>query len=88
MVSGRSGIPGHRGLPTDLVGPANPEEIRGAKEWLTDKMPPGRSYAETTDQPAFSDLFDMNAARRADSFDKCYREIKKMLEKLREASSE
>jgi hypothetical protein len=72
-----------RGLPNDLVPPENPESIRGAKEWLSDKMPPSKSYAETTDQPAFTALFDMNAARAADSFDKCYREIKHMLENLR-----
>ena len=43
----------------------------------------GRKYAETTDQPALTQLFDMNAARAADSFDKCYREIRNMLEILR-----
>ena len=71
-----------RGLPNNLVPPENPESIRGAKEWLGDKMPVGGSYKETTDQPAFTAVFDMNAARAADSFDKCYREIKCMLENL------
>jgi hypothetical protein len=47
----------------------------------------GRSYAETTDQPALAAIFDMEMARRADSFDKCYREIRSMLEKLRESES-
>jgi hypothetical protein len=75
------------GLPGNLESPGNPEGIRGAKEWLSDRMPSGRSYAETTDQPAFTAVFDMNAARRADSFDKCYREIKSMLDKLRESES-
>jgi hypothetical protein len=75
------------GLPGNLESPGNPEAIRGAKEWLSDRMPSGRSYAETTDQPAFTAVFDMNAARRADSFDKCYREIKSMLEKLSESES-
>ncbi len=75
------------GLPGNLESPGDPESIRGAKEWLSDRMPPGRSYAETTDQPAFTAVFDMNAARRADSFDKCYREIKSMLEKLRESEN-
>ena len=73
------------GLPGDLDSPAYPESIRGAKEWLTDKMPPGRAYAETTDQPAFAAIFDMNLARRADSFDKCYRDVKSMLEQLRQS---
>ncbi len=69
-------------LPDDLESPADPESIRGAKEWLSDRMPIGRSYAETTDQPALTADFDMRAARRADSFDKCYREIRSMLEQL------
>jgi hypothetical protein len=73
------------GLPGDLESPAYPESIRGAKEWLTEKMPPGRAYAETTDQPAFTAVFDMNSARRADSFDKCYRDIRSMLERLRQS---
>jgi len=72
-----------RGLPNNLVPPENPESIRGAKEWLGDKMSVGGSYKETTDQPAFTAVFDMNAARAADSFDKCYREIRNMLENLR-----
>jgi hypothetical protein len=75
------------GLPGDLESPADPESIRGAKEWLSDRMPPGRSYMETTDQPAFAAAFDMDAARRADSFDKCYRDIKSMLEQLRQSES-
>jgi len=49
-------------------------------------MVPGRSYAETTDQPAMTAVFDMEMARRADSFDKCYREIKNMLEQLQRES--
>jgi hypothetical protein len=72
-----------RGLPNNLMPPEAPESIRGAKEWLSDKMPPGKSYAETIDQPAFTEIFDMNVARTADSFDKCYREIRHMLENLR-----
>ncbi len=78
---------GKHGLPNDLQSPEKPEEIRVAKEWLSDKMPQGRSYAESTDQPAFATLFDMNMARRADSFDKCYREIESMLKELHQSTS-
>ena len=74
---------GRRSLPANLTAPQDPESIRGAKEWLTDKMPDGQSYSETTDQAALTDLFDMNVARRADSFDKCYREVSQLLTKLR-----
>lgn len=82
FLAAAKSLRGKHGLPNDLQSPAEPEGIRGAKEWLSDKMPQGRSYAETTDQPAFATLFDMNMARRADSFDKCYRAIEKMLKQL------
>jgi hypothetical protein len=83
FLAAAESLRGKRGLPNDLVPPEDPESIRGAKEWLSDKMPPGRSYAETTDQPALTAEFDMNIARTADSFDKCYRDIRYMLETLR-----
>ena len=73
------------GLPSDLEPPIDPENIRGAKEWLTERMPLGRAYAAITDQPAFTARFDMQAARRADSFDKCYRDIRSMLIQLRQS---
>ena len=85
FLAAAESLRGKYGLPDDLESPADPEAIRGAKEWLSNRMPPGRSYAETTDQPAFTAVFDMNAARRADSFDKCYRDIRSMLEQLRQS---
>jgi len=42
-------------------------------------MPPHVRYAETLDQPAFAALFDLRAARRADSFMKCCREVARLL---------
>ena len=83
FVAAAESLRGKFGLPGDLESPAYPENIRGAKEWMTDKMRHGRAYAETTDQPAFAAIFDMNSARRADSFNKCYRDIRSMLEELR-----
>jgi hypothetical protein len=83
FLAAAESLRGKFGLPGDLESPAYPENIRGAKEWLTDKMRPGRAYAETTDQPAFAAIFDMNSARRADSFNKCYRDIRSILEELR-----
>jgi hypothetical protein len=83
FLASAESLRGKHGLPHNLESPAYPEDIRGAKEWLSDKMAPGQSYAETTDQPAFAAMFDMGMARRADSFDKCYREIEDMLIQLR-----
>jgi len=83
FIAAAESLRGKHGLPDIISSPLDPESIRGAKEWLSQKMPSGYSYAETTDQPAFSSIFDMNMARRSsDSFDKCYRDIRKMLEQL------
>ena len=87
FLAAAESLRGKHGLPNDLQSPARPEDIRGAKEWLSDKMPYGRSYAQTTDRPAFTDLFDMSLARRGDSFDKCYREIEKMLKQLHRSTN-
>jgi len=87
FLASAESLRGKHGLPNDLEPPAEPEDIRGAKEWLSDKMSPGRSYAETTDQQAFTAMFDMSTAWRADSFDKCYRAIETMLKQLQHSTS-
>jgi hypothetical protein len=51
-------------------------------EWLTAHMAGGRSYVETLDQPALAARFDLDLARRADSFDKYFREIIRLLTSL------
>jgi hypothetical protein len=70
---------GRRGLPDDLTPPYDLEGIRDAKGWLGGKMPHGRKYSETADQPALTELFDLTEARQAGSFDKCYREISRLI---------
>jgi hypothetical protein len=80
FLAAAESLGGHCGLPSDLTSPPNPEGIRGAKEWLRRHMPRVRKYSETVDQPTLTSVFDMQAARRrADSFDKCYREIVRLL---------
>ena len=44
--------------------PVNPEAIRGAKEWLSANMPPGRAYKETVDQAAISAQIDLDILRQ------------------------
>ncbi len=54
-------------------------------------MKGSRTYSETQDQPALTALFDIEQARQSDSFDKCYRDIVRLLDELRktdEATSE
>jgi len=67
-----------RGLSNAAEPPLEPESIRDAKGWLTERMTSGH-YSETRDQPAFAAQFDLHLARRADSFDKCYRDLARLL---------
>jgi len=70
----------HR-LPEDLELPREPEEIRGAKEWLSRHIPDG-AYASTVDQAALVHALDLTLARRSPSFNKCYRDVTRLLETL------
>jgi len=82
FLAAAESIRGKRGLPADLAPPHNPEEIRGAKDWLRERMR-GHVYSETIDQPALAAIFDLNQARGAKSFDKCYRDLRVLIERLR-----
>lgn len=46
-------------IPDSIIAPANPESIRGAKEWLTNRMPRNRSYQETRDQETLVHHIDL-----------------------------
>ena len=78
---------GHRGLKNNLQPPNNPEGIRGAKEWLSQRMEGNRRYSPTADQPGLTARFDFEQARNADSFDKCCRDIARLLDVLRKANA-
>lgn len=73
FLAAAESLRGKRGLPEDLRAPPAPENIRNAKGWLGERMPDG--YSETLDQPALTSLFDLETARRADSFDKLFRDV-------------
>jgi hypothetical protein len=79
FLAAAESLRGKRGLPWDLQPPKDPENIRGAKEWLSKKMISERVYSETTDQPALTAEFDMDLARCAGSFDKCFRDIQNLI---------
>lgn len=81
LAAGES-LRGRRGLRIDLAPPAQPESVRGAKEWLADHMTGDGHYVETLDQPALAAVFDLTAARRADSFDKCWREMNRLITEI------
>ena len=84
FLAAAESLRGQRGLRNDLNPPDNPEGIRGAKEWLSHQMESSRTYTETQDQPALAALFDTEQARQTDSFDKCYRDIVRLLGELRD----
>ena len=82
FLAAAQSLQGHRGLPEDLEPPGQPEAIRGAKEWLSQRVGTG-AYSANVDQASLTSLFDFDLARRAPSFDKCYREVIRLLETLR-----
>ena len=86
FLAAAEALRGIRGLKSNINPPDNPEAIRGAKEWWHQRMQSGKTYRETSDQPAFAALFDIEQARQADSFDKCYRDIVRLLEELQKAN--
>ena len=72
FISAIESIAGIRGIHPDVSAPTAPESIRGAKEWLQDRM--RGSYRPTADQAALTAQFDMALARdRSPSFDKMWR---------------
>jgi hypothetical protein len=73
FLASAESLRGHRKLPETLAPPPTPEDIRDAKGWLDERMSDG--YSETLDQPALTSLFNLTTARRADSFDKLFREV-------------
>jgi hypothetical protein len=82
FLAAADSLRGRFGFPESLEVPKHPEEIRNAKGWLKDRRMT-RSYAPTIDQPRLTQYFDMRLARqRSDSFDKCYREITRLLHGL------
>ena len=65
---------GWRGLPNDLEPPDDPQAVRGAKEWLTSRMP--GVYSPTADQASLAERIDLVAAQAAaSSFDKFCRAV-------------
>lgn len=80
FVGSIESLRGHCGIREEAVAPAAPEDIRGAKGWLTRQMSAGRTYLETDDQPSLASRFDIQQARqRCDSFDKFMRDVDALL---------
>ena len=80
FLAAAGSIAGFRGIDDDALAPDDPESIRDAKGWLTQRMAPGRSYRDVRDQAAFTARMDLQQARlRAPSFDKMWRAVENLL---------
>jgi hypothetical protein len=77
FLAAASSLAGQLGLPNDLSPPPNPEGLRNAKGWLSQRMPLG--YSETADQPVFVRHMDLDQACAAPSFDKLLRSVASLL---------
>ncbi len=72
LAAARS-LRGECGLPADLDAPAAPESFRGAKGWLSARMP--AAYNEPNDQPAFTRKFSFDEAAVVPSFARLRRQL-------------
>jgi len=80
FLAAAGSIAGFRGIDDDVLAPDDPESIRDAKGWLTQRMALGRSYREVRDPPALTARMDLQQARlRASSFDKMWRAVENLL---------
>jgi hypothetical protein len=65
FIAASASLDSQRGFVRGVDPMADPERPRDAKGWISQHIPSGR-YRETTDQPAFSAIFDLQQA-----FDRC-----------------
>jgi hypothetical protein len=75
FLAAAASLRGKRGLADDMEPPPDPEAIRDAKGWLAHQSAQGFSYKPTVDQPALTDLFDLEQAYAARSFRKLVKEV-------------
>jgi hypothetical protein len=82
FLAAAASIGGKRGLPPNLPVISEPEGIQGAKEHLVELS--GGNYSPVVDQPALAAVFVLRLSRKnAPSFDKCYREVARLINLLR-----
>ena len=77
FVAAAGSLRGHAGLPADLAVPADPERIRNAKGWLSQRMP--HPYDPIVHQLDFTRAFDFEQARTNDSFRRLHDQIQNLL---------
>jgi hypothetical protein len=78
FIAAADSLNGQRGFNAGLDYADDPDAVRGAKEWMSRHLPPGRKYYEKADQPAFSQRMDLElACRGSRSFRKLCSEWKR-----------
>lgn len=82
LLAAAQSLGGVCGLPVDLMAPAAPESVRGAKGWLQRQMPSNRAYSETTDQKRLTAAMDLEQALNAESFDKLVRAVESLVTRV------
>lgn len=76
FLAAAQSLAGKRGLDGSLQAPAEPDAIRNAKGWLSERMSEGH-YHEVSDQPALTAIFDLAQARQRS---RSFRKLAKTLE--------
>ena len=69
------------GLPANVVFEGDVESVRGVKEWFNARLPSGRRYSETLDQPAMTEELDWElVAKRSRSFQRLIHALEQLIE--------
>jgi len=82
FIAAAESIAGQHGLPDNMQVPPDIENIRGAKEWITQHMQGAKAYSPTLDEPSLAKSFDLRLASRAESFSKFRRDVTRILQTL------
>jgi hypothetical protein len=78
FLASASSLRGCCSLSDNIEDHPTPEEVQDCKVWLEAFMPRTSKYSETADQAALTALFDIGLALRTPSFDKLYRDFKRL----------
>jgi len=84
FLGGKESLRGVCGIRSDAIAPLNPENIRGAKERISNNMVNKRRYLEVDDQPVLAAKFDFDLTKsRCPSFEKFLREVQNLINKIK-----
>jgi len=82
-LGSKNSLRGICGIKYDAVSPTEPENIRGAKEHLTENMEIGRRYLASDDLPRLLEKIDVNlAGQHCPSFRRFFKRISAIMVEL------